>query len=150
MYDFDEPWNGPNNRQLGVTLECMRCPKQRDYEKEQPLTNYTAVVGPRTMWPGDQGVSTDDIPDGAANTILIAETADSGIHWMEPRDLHVLQMPPQINPRAGQGISSHHSGGATAVFADGSVRFLSDEVSPEVLKALLSRNGNEPIGQDDL
>jgi prepilin-type processing-associated H-X9-DG protein len=52
--------------------------------------------------------------------------ANSGIHWMEPRDLHVLQMAPTINAKSGQGLSSAHNGGAHVLLADGAVRFLSE------------------------
>ena len=88
----------------------------------------------------------DDFTDGRSNTILVVEVHDSGIHWMEPRDLHVSQMPLAINPPRGQGISSGHVGGANVAFADGSVRFLTNEIAPQTLRAVLTRSGKEPPG----
>jgi prepilin-type processing-associated H-X9-DG protein len=40
-------------------------------------------------------------------------------------------------------FGSEHTGGATFAFADGSVRFLDDSISLELLRDLASRNGSE-------
>jgi prepilin-type processing-associated H-X9-DG protein len=147
-YRFDEPWDGPTNRKVAATLfRCFLCPAdglRMDTVGPLPLTNYLAVIGPRTAWPGDKVVSLNDITDGPGNTILVVEVADSGIQWAEPRDLHVLQMPHGIN-RPGQGISCNHGGGAMVAFADGSVKFLPDSITPAQLDAMLSIAGKEVV-----
>jgi len=81
-------------------------------------------------------------------TLQLVEVANSGIHWMEPRDLHVGQMAPTVNPRAGQGISSGHKGGAIGLLADGSVRFLSENLPAETIRGLLTIQGGETIPED--
>ncbi len=43
---------------------------------------------------------------------------------------------------------SRHTGGANFLFADGSVKFVRDSVSPATLSALGTRNGGEVIGND--
>lgn len=80
-------------------------------------------------------LSLDDFKDGTGNVLLVVEVHNSGIHWMEPRDLHVLQMAPGVNPAAGQGISSSHPHGAQAGYADGAVKFLPDDRTPEFLRS---------------
>jgi prepilin-type processing-associated H-X9-DG protein len=159
-YDFSEPWDGPSNRTLhGKANRIYRCPS--DPSGARTDSKYLAVVGPRTAWPGpalwpppsrrpSATPSTKDFAAGGANTILLVEVADSGIHWMEPRDLEVGQFDGTINAGSGQGISSHHGGGANVVFADGSIRFLSSNTSPEVVKALLTTAGGEMVSADDL
>jgi prepilin-type processing-associated H-X9-DG protein len=145
-YRFDEPWDGPNNRKLHDTvLKIYSCPS-RDEKQPQTETSYVVIVGPQTMWPGDKAISAADLKDGMSNTITVVEVANSGIHWMEPRDLHVVQMPMAINPPRGQGICSAHPHGAQVSFADGSVRFLTDKTPSDVLRALLTIAGNETIG----
>jgi len=77
---------------------------------------------------------------------MVVEVANSGIHWMEPRDLHVVQMPLAVNPPRGQGISSAHPHVALAVYADGHTYPLDDKTPPESIHALLSVAGGETIG----
>jgi len=148
QYDFDEPWNGPGNGQL--TREApwpYRCPMQEVREDASPgMTSYLAVVGPRTAWSGAKSAKLDDFSDGASNTILLAEVCNSGVNWLEPRDLHVVQMAPGVNANAGQGISGQHVlDGANVLFADGSVRFLSTAISAEAIDAMITIDGGESI-----
>jgi len=153
QYDFDEPWDGPNNRKLADKMpEVFRCPCE-DPKNVATMTNYLAVVGPRTVWPGDAPRKSVEITDGADKTIAVVEVADSGVHWMEPRDLHVTQMNPVINAKSGQGPSSKHAGEpglAVVVFANGRVEDLEDGLDPQVLKALLTVDGGEEVDLDDL
>jgi type II secretory pathway pseudopilin PulG len=148
QYRFDEPWDGPNNRKLAATvIQAYRCPSD---ESGSPTdTNYVAVIGPETAWPGTRCIQMGDIGDGLSNTLLLAEVHKSGIHWMEPRDLHVLQMAPGINPKAGQGISSAHPGGAQVALADGSTWFLSESIAPATLRKLLTIRGGESLATTD-
>ena len=144
QYRFDEPWDGPNNRKLaGRSLSIFRCPETED--PKSTMTDYVAVIGPNTVWPEEGTTTLDDITDGSSNTILLVEVKNSGIHWMEPRDLHVRQMAPGINPAAGQGIASRHSGVANVLFADGSVHCLPDDFSEADLEAMRTPAGGEPV-----
>lgn len=148
QYRFDEPWDGPNNRKLHDRyLEVYTCPEQfrgapRDAARD---TSYVVVVGPQTAFPGDRSVSFGDIRDGTTNTVLVVEINNSGIHWMEPRDLHVTQMNPRINPPRGQGISSLHKGYAGAALADGGVKTLSEQLSASEVAGSLTIDGGEPM-----
>jgi prepilin-type processing-associated H-X9-DG protein len=141
-YNFDEPWDGPNNRKLGRQIpDRFQCPTDQGEEH----TNYLAVVGSDTMWRGGEPITFDSISDEGSQTIALVEVANSGIHWMEPRDLEVTQMVPGINPPAGQGISSHHRGGANIAFADGMVRFARNDVPLDRLEAMLTVDGGETL-----
>jgi hypothetical protein len=143
QYRFDEPWDGPNNRKLhNINPKIFACAAQDD-KRPYTETNYVVVVGPNTAWPAQTYMRDADIIDGLSNTVLVVEVADSGIHWMEPRDLHINQMPMAINAPRGQGISSHHPGGAFVAFADGDVRFLRNDIQPEVLRASLAQGGKD-------
>lgn len=150
-YRFDEPWDGPHNRALAAAMPReYRCP---DGPAGSLMTNYVAIVGPRTMWPGDKPASPPDVTVGDPQTLLIVETHTANIHWMEPRDLQIDNLPLKINPPLGVGISSPHTrpsrspvwkpNGAFAITAGGAVRWLSDELPAETLSALLTRNGGE-------
>jgi prepilin-type processing-associated H-X9-DG protein len=156
LYDsirLDEPWDSPHNTQVfsqrplaDVGLEIMRCPSDELANSIPPMTtSYVVVVGPDTAFPGSESVSFADITDGPTETLMIVEIADSGICWMEPRDLEVSQMASTINAPLGQGMCSEHPGGVVVTFADGHTTFLDDTVTADTLKALLTIAGGEDI-----
>lgn len=146
-YRFDEPWNGPHNRQL--VKECpalFRCPA--DQSAPPGRTNYVAVVGPDTAWPGATGRTLDQFPDGLARTLMLVEVTDASISWLEPRDLVFEKMPLALNAPNGRGVSSRHPGGVNCAFADGHIAFLSDTISEETLRKMLRVDDGEPVGED--
>ena len=144
-YSFDEPWDGPNNRKLhDVLVATYRCPTAHD--KQPPWeTSYVAIVGSQTMWPGEKATKLGDLADGTSNTLMVTEVLNSGIHWMEPRDLHVVQTPMLVNPNRGAGISSLHSNCVVALFADGHTQSLTNSTPAEVIRALLTIDGSEKV-----
>jgi prepilin-type processing-associated H-X9-DG protein len=144
-YRFDEPWDGPNNSQLAASMPAAyRCPSDPTAGPASTTTNYAAITGPGTIFNADQGSPMSSIVDGTSNTLMIAETSGAGIHWMEPRDLDINQMTFRVNGSPNE-ISSKHPGGAQAAFADGSVRFLSDSIAAQTLRAWMTKAGNEPV-----
>lgn len=160
VYDLDEPWDGPNNSKLAGSMpDEYCCPGSENSQYELGMTNYVAVLGPRTVWPKGETVKMDDIPNGTSNTIMLVEIADSDFHWMEPRDLSFEDAVRRINPKSGRGISSPHvrNNGyffhdtpiVNVAFADGSVRSLPAGMSPKTLEALLTVDGGETIDTDD-
>ncbi len=54
-----------------------------------------------------------------------------------------------MNCGANDEMFSFHSGGSNVVFADGHVSYLRDSVSPQVLRALVSRAGGETLSGGD-
>ena len=146
QYRFDEPWDGPNNRLLASQMpEIYRCPSDADAADFE--TSYLAIVGPETMWPGAKALDMADIKDGASNTVAVVESHNSGIHWMEPRDLHTLQMPLAVNPPHGQGMCSCHPAhdGSIAQFLriDGSVGQFTNATPPAEIRAALTRAASD-------
>jgi len=95
----------------------------------------------------NEAVRFRDIMDGTSNTIIVVEVTGAAIPWMEPRDLTIDEITAGIDDPFVTGICSDHPGGAAVLFADGSVRFLSDSIDPQVLKGLLTRDGQEIVGE---
>jgi len=143
QYRFDEPWDGPSNSALASTigrLRCYECPSSNCNGE----TNYVAVIGPQTMWPGAKATKMADIKDGVGNTIMLVEVHNSGIHWMEPRDLDLSQIKVGVNPPIGTGISSGHvRGAANIAFADCSVKAIDGRATPKAIRAALTIAGGE-------
>jgi hypothetical protein len=157
-YDFNEPWNGAKNSTISSHITVLCCPASYHRSEEKDI-DYVAVVGPNTAWPGSKPGCLDDLPDGGKHTILLVETIDTHIQWSEPRDLSLEEALQGINPPSGVGIGSSHSkfrsffkskNGAYALFADGQVRFLPDDLPTETLKALLVTDSSEQIDLDEL
>ncbi|HVX15022.1 MAG TPA: DUF1559 domain-containing protein [Pirellulales bacterium] len=147
-YNFDEPWDGPNNSQLASLMPAAyRCPSDPAASPTGTMTSYAAITGPGTLFDADIPSSFATIRDGTSLTLMVAETDGADIHWMEPRDLDMNQMTLQVNG-GPTDISSSHPGGAVAVFADGHTTFLRDSITAEMLRALMTKNGGEPINGD--
>ncbi len=115
-----------------------------------------------------------DITDGTSNTILVAEdagrpdvwnagirvngSASPGAAWAAPQGPFGLNGASQdgaihngycpMNCTNDNEIYSFHSGGANAVFADGSVHFLDASINIRTMAALVTRAGGEPIPSD--
>jgi hypothetical protein len=106
----------------------------------QTTTNYLAVVGRDTIWPGVEKRRHSELTDGSANTILIVENRGLEITWTEPRDLEFDSMPFEIDHPLG--VSSWYKHPA-AVMVDGSVPRIPRESSPAALRAALTINGRE-------
>jgi len=119
---------------------CPNCAADR----ERGFTNYVAVVGAGTAWPGEQASQLRECTDGAEQTLLIVETHGSQICWLDPRDLESSKLPLKINPRGQPGISSPHHGVANVALADGSISTLLPlEMTPERLRAMLTIAGED-------
>ena len=155
LYDelrLSEPWNSPHNIEVenrfrNSVSKCFHCLSDpRDDQSPHEDASYLAVVGPRTVWSIDRPLNFSDIVDGTPNTIAVVEVADSGVHWMEPRDLHMDQMSLEINGLRGQGLSSYHetesrskrAGGCHIGMMDGTCRWIHFTVSQATLRELLT------------
>jgi prepilin-type processing-associated H-X9-DG protein len=131
-YNFQLRWNHNENASVRRSvIEFYTCPS--DLRSTIPnQTSYVGILGPSTAWSFErQGIisSSASMP----RIIQVAEVVNSGIEWSEPRDLHTSQMTRRLNDSVGQGIASYHPQGAHVLFADGHVRFLTEDLScPEL------------------
>jgi prepilin-type processing-associated H-X9-DG protein len=143
-YNFDEPWDSPANSLVANTvLEVYRCPSETPINPTD--TSYVMIVGPGTLYEGEEPAQFQDIRDGTSNTIMFVEAAGCGINWAEPRDLDIELLSLQINNPAGLDIRSLHPGGANTAFCDGSVRFLSETIDPATLECLITIADGVPV-----
>lgn len=146
-YRFDEPWYSPHNRRFAQRMpEAFRCPDSLAGENQ---TSYVAIVGDRAAWPADGTLKLSDIKDPAAETILLVEVADSGINWLEPRDLPFDEAATGID-RSPRGISSNHGSSICIGLCNGQTRYLSKQTPRDILLALLTAAGGESIDEAKL
>ena len=144
-YNFNEPWDGPNNIQLvGLMPDVFACPSDPD-ARLKGESSYMVTVGPATLFPGKTAMSTRLARDDPALTIMVAECPVSGNIWTQPKDLDATRMKFGINGALTGEIGSLHPEGANIVTLDGKARFISDLFPDEYLQAMSTANGAEDI-----
>ncbi|MFH1924519.1 MAG: DUF1559 domain-containing protein, partial [Planctomycetota bacterium] len=159
--EFGYSWNSPQNRpvsrrQLDLVINPALGPGST--EAGFPVTHYVGVagVGPDagTLKPGhpragvfgfSRTTRTQDIPDGASNTIALLGVSGNIGAWAAGGAATVrgLTGPPYVN--GPDGFGSGQPNGMLAGMADGSVRFLSKDIDPRVLEQLVTTNGGESV-----
>jgi hypothetical protein len=146
-YKKEEPWNGPNNRNLLGSI-----PQSYAFKggPETPTTNFVFITGPGTMFPDDEPLRFKDIHDRVSNTIVGVELAGTGIAWTEPRDITVEEFVAAVRNPQASGLRPLYPGGVFILLGDASVRFISDDTPPQTLRALCTRAGNENVDVSSL
>lgn len=103
-YNFDEPWDSPNNMRAAVeTPSYFVCDNNRwAHGGFGGFANYAAVVdGPLgALKPFNLDLSNEEA------TILLVEIPDSDIFWTEPRDISPSELAtlPEGNDPGGLGV----------------------------------------------
>lgn len=107
--------------------------------------SLATVLGPFGY---DRRIKLEDIKDGAGQTLLAIETAVDNGPWTAggPPTLRGLDIGRRPYLGRGAQFGGTHRGGATALVADGSARFLSESIDPDVFEALTTIAGGEGHG----
>ena len=150
-FRLDEPWDSPNNKAL-LPLMPKTYAMPNDPNPASGMTHYQVFVGvgsafePRKRDQGPHlpgrvrlGWTLTDFTDGLSNTILIATSA-TPVPWTKPDDMPFSPTGPV--PQLGDYLNR----GSNVALGDGSIRSLPRELPEETLRALITRNGGEIIG----
>ncbi|MEX0819228.1 MAG: DUF1559 domain-containing protein [Pirellulaceae bacterium] len=159
-YYFDEPWDGPNNRQLLSKISSVySCASQRRLGTNSDFhTNYVVVIGEETVWRGEQRDSIRHVTDSTADTLLVCEVLDRSIPWMEPTDIRYADAIKLLTSRDPHRHSGHiyrsffyeWSPGRNIALADGSVKFIARGIEVDDAKRLLTANDGEPLDVNEI
>lgn len=153
-YKFDEPWDGPNNSKLADQIPGIyTCPGFEHHFKQhglqapnvKRLANYVAITGPHTVFEGTGSLAVKMIPDGTSSTLMIAETSNRSVHWMQPDDISVDEFIADLQQTESPNYAVHLGGGLHVGFADGSMRFIRSNTLIEILRAICTIDGGEKI-----
>jgi hypothetical protein len=149
-------WNKGKNEALATT-DLMTYLHPSVPKGEPGGTNYVGIAGlgvngptldakdkKAGMFAYDKPRSMRNIVDGTSNTLMISETKRTS-PWAQggPGTIRPLTQQPYIN--GPDGIGGVAVGGANIGLADGSVRFISENIDPKVMEALTTIAGGEPI-----
>jgi prepilin-type processing-associated H-X9-DG protein len=140
QFHLDEPWDSEHNKKL--LAQMPKTYQMPGSPKGTTDTHYLCFVGPGAFFEGKKGLKyPTEFTDGTSNTIMCVEAA-KGVPWTKPEDLPFD--PDKELPKLG----GQFPGGFNVGMCDGSVRFLSNKISKETLKAAITRNGGEVLGSD--
>jgi hypothetical protein len=156
-YDFDEPWNSPNNRKVAQEIPYVyACPSHSlSGRGSGTATSYVAVLGPQTAWPDPSARQIKDVArgDGTSQTILIIEAYRPDVLWTEPSDVsfdEAIRLLSAHDPGPTDGHRSEnffykYDIGRNVAMVDGSVHLLSASLPRETAAALLTIDGGESV-----
>jgi hypothetical protein len=141
-FHLNEPWDSEHNKKL-----LARMPKVFAMPDAAPGATETHYVGPTgrsAFFQGKQGhLFPADFPDGLSNTIMLVEVPQ-GIPWTKPEDVPFDPDPKKPLPKLG----GYFRDGFNVALCDGSTRFLRSTISDMTLRAAITRDGGEVLGDD--
>jgi Protein of unknown function (DUF1559) len=140
QFHLDEPWDSSYNLPLLARIPHVYSgtPPHEPYG-----TYYQVFVGSGSAFEDRLPMTFKSFTDGTSQTILVIESGEA-VPWTKPRDLHFF--PDQPLPK----LAGHSKKGFTySLYADGSGRRVPNNLDQAVLRALITRNGGEKLGDDE-
>jgi len=146
--NYEKPWNDPGNQNVfrtNIPEFINPAIDQITNSKGYALAHYSAnsrLIGSKKSYSLDEVSNAD----GLANTIMLGEINSNFPAWGSTSN---FRDPARGLNGAPDQFGSPYKGSVNVIFADGSGRSLSKNIDPQILKALSTPNGGEPItGQD--
>lgn len=131
LIEYAERWDDPANRWRSMSAHPDFCFRDDLHDRRRLHTNIVAITGKGTFL--DFGKF--DPHMGTSNLIVAIEVADSGYHWMEPGDLSIDEVTPEI-------MKGLHGDGVHVLCADVSVHFISADAPLEDVKKFFTVEGS--------
>jgi hypothetical protein len=133
---------GAWNSQANVALHSQMPSAYRSphFQSADHKTVVLVPVSPprqkgNTVFQPEKAGSLMEVIDGTSNVILVVEAdAEAAVEWVRPADLSVEESQPK------RGLGHLVPGGFSAVFVDGSVRFINSDIDDKILLGLFGRD----------
>ena len=145
--DFSAAWDDPITLHNYYQKECFYRVSDRGEGGSSKETIVLAITGPGTAFEDGKTYKPEELPD---DLIIVVETRNSGLLWMEPGDLDIRTMPRTINAPDGRGIAANIGRRFHVIFADGSVWQLSTDVPFEDVEKFLTIDGAKQHGRNEV
>ena len=141
-FHLHEAWDSPHNEAL--LKEMPRVYQAVAHQGSAPYaTHYQGIVGPGSLFDGEEGTRIADVTYEASPTLMVVEAADP-VPWTKPEDL------PYDEARPLPELGGHSPDGVYVSLADGSVRFLGKKVAPGTLRALIRRSHSQVVSPEEI
>ncbi|WP_437187957.1 DUF1559 domain-containing protein [Planctomicrobium sp. SH668] len=159
--DQSESWDSDENEApLANSIPVLTNPSHAIPAKDKyGTTSYIGIAGLGEDGPNEPVTSKkagifgynrvtklSDIRDGSSNTVMVSDTSTPS-RWGEGGAATIRPFTQQPYINGPDGIGSPHKGGANFAFADGAVRFISENIDAKTMEALTTINGGEVIGE---
>ena len=142
-FRLDEPWDSPHNLKLLPRMPGTYAPPPGKRSKVPAHHTVCHVfVGKGAAFEGTEGLRLkEDFPFGTSNIILVVEAGEP-VPWTKPEDIPYDPAGPL------PGLKCLFDDGFRVGLADGSIRFVSKDISEASLRAAITRNGGDEPGID--
>jgi hypothetical protein len=140
--DLSKPWDDPANAAAyAATVPAYQCPSVM---LPPTHTTYLGLVGDDHFFHPDRVRTFSEFTDGTSETAMIVEVApEHAVHWMAPQDTDAKSL---LALAAKAGLA--HDPGTHVALADGSVWFVSHEVSLAERRALTTVAGGDRVADE--
>jgi hypothetical protein len=142
QFHLNEPWDSEHNKKLLGKMPTIYAHPQDEKTLQEHTTYYQVFVGKGAVFEGKEGLRfPQSITDGTSNTIMIVE-ASKAVPWTKPED--IPYDPDKPLPKLGlPGVPYF-----LAALCDGSVRTVSQGISKETLRSVITCNNGDIPGSD--
>lgn len=150
---FDAPENARAASEIVSAYICPSVPRDSCLRGGRGACDYGGIYGPRILSPNnppkgvmlyEKSIAIREIADGTAHTLMISEDYyGNDMQWINA--LNVYDVCAAINTAKENDIHSYHPRGANGLLADGSARFLSEDIDLKTLSAICTRAGGETV-----
>jgi hypothetical protein len=167
-YDFDEPWDGPNNRKLWDRMPAVYGCDGREWLRHivgdrlssEPVNaaSYYAIVDDSTAWPGSRPLKKVEIADDPSHTMLLIEHSGMTVPWTAPVDISLEQALNLFETSEPLGHPNVYNDFFSAevdrslyqgAYADGHVKPARAEMPRGLARALFTVSGGEDLNKWD-
>ena len=145
--DLTVPWNHASNQvSFSTWVPEYQYPDRNSPKQSNDNRSLAYYAGNVHVMQLGTGRTLESISDGRSQTILFGEVTRNFRPWGDP--LNVRDPASGINKNP-QGFGSPFGQGVNFLMADGSVSYISEDISPEILRALGTPDAGDVVDDNN-